>query len=1061
MKNLLSLLLFFALSIPALLAQDQWSLAGNVKGKEDGFPIVGANIVVKGTTIGTITDIDGNFSLKVAPQSTVIISMIGFKVVEKQITKPIDYWDISLEPDNYVLDEIVSVGYGTMKKSDLTGAVASVKSQELQKTPAAGLDQALQGKVAGVTVNANSGQPGEAAVVRIRGIGTVNNSSPIYVVDGMIVEDISFLSPNDIESTEVLKDASSTAIYGSRGANGVILIKTKKGEKGKTKISVNSYSGVQNRWKKLNLMQRDEFAETLLRLNPKASSIAKYQKEGFNVWMKDNVGTSPYYPILKTTNNPYGMDYASVETDWQDEVFKKNAVIQDYYVSCSGGDSKNNYVLSASYFNQDGTVMGSNYERLTLRVNTSLKVNDWIKIGENLSFVNSTGRNAMHNSSSPGASILSAAIAMAPWDPTHYPDGSINNEGKDLSGQISAASNFKNVVNPFSMVKHNHPENIVERWVGDLFVELSPFKNFTWRSAINMDLANNRDRSFGDAYQYSDYDKRTRNFLSSNMQHYRTLILENIANYSVDLGKHSLSLMAGQTTEEYYNYGMGGAGASILNPTETNWYLSKTTEDKTESNDNVSRTRMFSLLGRFHYSFADRYLFTFNFRGDGSNKFPENVWGYFPSMALAWRVSEEKFMKQFSSLDFLKLRFGWGQIGNDKIASNSFATTMFESSTVFTGYPLGTTQTLANGATVLTYANKGGKWETTEQLSAGIDFGFAKGAINGSIDGFIRDTKEMLLGVKAPAQVGNRFDPLANVGTVRNEGIEISLGHNGKLGQISYSINGNAAFIKNELTALNGGSPVYGDRTLSDEGLALYTLWGYQYDGVYKSDQEAIDHLWSYSESEIGVHAGDAKYKDLSGPEGKPDGKIDDYDKTDIGNPFPWLTYGMNIQADFKGFDLQLFFQGVYGNEIYNAVRHRTEGAGNDATLSTSMRNVWIDYSDVMKSSLEAKSIDWSQLVNVEGTIPNPNGNPMNRETSDRLVESGSYLRLKNIQLGYTLPKKITEKAGISRCRFYLSGSNLLTWTNYSGYDPEVGSGIDYGNYPQARTYTLGVNLDF
>ncbi len=1061
MKKLFSLILLIALSIPFLSAQDKWSVSGIVKGEEDGEPIIGANVFVKGTTNGTITDVDGNFTLSVEPQSTIVISMIGFQNFEKQITVPNDYLNVVLKQDNYVLDEIVSVGYGTMKKSDLTGAVASIKSKELQKTPAAGLDQALQGKVAGVTVNANSGQPGEAAVVRIRGIGTVNNSSPIYVVDGMIVEDISFLSPNDIESTEVLKDASSTAIYGSRGANGVILIKTKKGEKGKSRVSVSTYTGIQNRWNKLDLMKRDEFAETLLKLNPKASSISKYQQDGFNAWMKDNVGTSPYYPLLRTSGNPYGMDYASVETDWQDEVFKKNAVIQDYYASFSGGDENNNYVLSASYFNQDGTVIGSNYERLTLRVNTSLKVNDWLKIGENLSFVNSTGRNAMHNSSSPGASVLSAAIAMAPWDPTHYPEGSINNQGEDLGGQIAAASNFKNVVNPFSMVKHNHPENIVERWVGDMFVELTPFKNFKWRSAISMDLANNRNRSFGDAYQYSDYDKRNKNFLSSNMQHYRTLIIENIANYSVDLGKHSISLMAGQTAEEYNNYGMGGAGASILNPTETNWYLSKTTEDKTEANDNVARTRMFSLLGRFHYSFDSRYLLTVNFRGDGSNKFPENVWGYFPSMALAWRISEENWMKGIESLDFMKLRFGWGQIGNDKIASNSFATTMFESNTVFTGYPLGLTQTLANGATVLTYANKGGKWETTEQLSAGIDFGFGKGLITGSFDGFIRDTKEMLLGVKAPAQVGNRFDPLANVGTVRNEGIEISLGHSGKIGKVSYNIDGNASFIRNELTALNGGSPVYGDRTLSDEGLALYTLWGYQFEGVYKTDQEAMDHLWSYSASEIGAHAGDARYKDLSGPEGTPDGKIDDYDKTDIGNPFPWLTYGFNIGANFKGFDLQMFFQGVYGNEIYNAVRHRTEGAGNDATLSTSMRNVWVDYTDVMKTSLETYGVDWTQLVNTGGTIPNPTGNPMNRETSDRLVESGAYLRLKNMQLGYTIPNKVTEKAGISRCRFYLSGSNLLTWTSYSGYDPEVGSGIDYGNYPQARTITLGVNLDF
>lgn len=1061
MRKLFSVILLCVLSFQLLSAQDSWLLTGKVIGEDDGLPVIGATILIKESSQGTVTNIDGEFTINIPPNSSIAISMIGFKTFEQKINSDNTSLNVSLETDTYVLEEVVSVGYGTMKKSDLTGAVASVKSEDLQKTPAAGLDQALQGKVAGVTVNANSGQPGQAAVVRIRGIGTVNNSSPIYVVDGMIVEDISFLSPNDIESTEILKDASATAIYGSRGANGVILISTKKGTKGKAKISVNSYFGVQNRWNKLDLMQRDEFAETLLKLNPKASSISKYQQQGFNAWMKDNVGNSPYFPLIMTETNPYGMDYSSVETDWQDEVFKKNASIQDHYISISGGNEQNSYVVSASYFNQDGTIIGSNYERLTLRVNTSLQANKWLKIGENLSFVNSTGRNAMHNSSSPGASILSAAIAMAPWDPTHYPDGSINNVGKDLGGQISAASNFKNVVNPFSMVEHNHPENQVERWVGDLYMELTPIRNFKWRSAISMDLANNRNKSFGDAYLYSDYDKRSKNFLSSNMQHYRTLIFENIASYSFEVSKHSFSLMAGQTAEQYENYGMGGAGASILNPTDANWYLSKTTEDKTESSDNVARARMFSLLGRFHYSFDNRFMLTANMRADGSSKFPENVWGYFPSAAVAWRVSQEDWLKDFSSLDFLKVRVGWGEIGNDKIASNSFMTTMFESSNVFTGYPFGITQSLANGAAVLTYANKGGKWETTEQWNAGVDFGFGSGIINGSIDGFIRDTKEMLLGVKAPAQVGNRFDPLSNVGTVRNEGVEITLGHRKKIGKLDYTINGNISFIKNELTALNGGSPVYGDRTLSDEGLALYTLWGYKYEGVYYSDQEALDHLWSYTPEEIGVHAGDAKYTDLNGPEGIPDGKIDDYDKTELGNPFPWLTYGFNIGAQFNGFNLQLFFQGVYGNEIYNAMRHRTEGAGNDATLSTTMRDVWVDYSDVMKASMESYGVDWTQLINPEGTIPNPAGNPMNRETSDRLVESGAYFRLKNLQLGYSLPNSVLERIGVNRCRFYVSGSNIFTITKYSGYDPEVGSGIDYGNYPQARTFILGVNVDF
>ncbi len=1058
MRKILLLVLVSIISGASLFSQ-QLTITGKVTSADDQMPLPGVTVVVKGTTVGTITDFDGFYNIQVAKGSILVYSFLGMKPQEVLIDAQTSI-NISLDTDSEGLEEIVVIGYGTMKKSDLTGAVASVKSEELQRTPASGIDQALQGKVAGVTVNSNSGQPGEAAVVRIRGIGTVHGSAPIYVVDGMIVSDISFLSPNDIKSTEILKDASATAIYGSRGANGVILITTKKGGNGKAKITFNTYTGVQNRWNKLDLMQRDEFAETILKLNPNASTTASYQQDGFNAWMVNNVGDSPYYPLLQTDANPYGMDYSSVETDWQDEVFRENAMVQDYYLSMTGGDDKNNYVISASYFNQDGTIIGSDYERLTLRVNTSSKVNNWLKIGENLSFVNSTGRNAMNNDASPGASVLSAAIAMAPWDPTHYADGSINKNGQDLSGQISAASNFKNVTNPYSMVEHSHPNNKVERWVGDIFLELTPIKNFSWRSALSMDLANNRDKSFYDKYEYSAYDQRDLNYLSSSMQHYRTLIGENIINYKIEAKKHRLSIMAGQTIEQYENYGIGGAGAAILNPVESNWYLSNTTLKQTLSSDNVERRRIFSLLSRVHYVFDNRYLVTANFRADATSKFPENPWGYFPSVALAWRLTQEDWMKDFSAFDQLKLRFGWGQIGNEQVPSNRFVTLISSSSNVFTGYPLGVSQELVNGSTVTTYANRGGKWETTEQINAGIDFGIRNGFLSGSLDGFIRDTKDMILDVQTPAQVGNRFYPMSNVGTVRNQGIELVLNHHKVLGALEYSIGGNVAFIKNELTALNDGSPLPSDRTLNDEGLALFSLWGYEYDGIYYSDEEALTHLWSYAPDEIGAHAGDAKYVDRSGPDGVPDGKIDAFDETVIGNPFPWLTYGLNFNAEYRGFDLQIFLQGVYGNEIYNAVRHRTEGTGNDATLSTDMRDVWVDYSDVIKASMEANGVDWTELINPDGTIPNPNGTSLNKATSDRFVENGAYLRMKTFQIGYTLPKSITNKANIDRCRIYLGCNNLFTITNYTGYDPEIGNGIDYGNYPQARTIMIGVNMD-
>lgn len=1064
MKKVINLILFVIL--PQLLFAQTWQISGVVTASDDAYPLPGANVVVQGTSSGTITDIDGNFSITVSNGQTLVFSYIGYKD-ELRVVKSNAVLNVELDPDAKMLDEVVAIGYGTMRKSDLTGAVTSVKADQLQKTPAAGLDQALQGRAAGVTVNANSGQPGAGATIRIRGIGSaIGGNDPIYVVDGVITDNIAFLSTSDIQSTEVLKDASATAIYGSRGANGVIIVTTKSGgTKGKANISFDAYWGIQNRWNKLDLMKSKEMADTKLKIDGMkngAEQISYYQQKGFNQWMSVfNTAKSIYYPVVQTTQNPDGFDYSSVETDWQDEVFNKNAFMHNYNISIDGGNEQNRYAFSSSYYNQEGTIIGSNYERLTLRFNSDFKIREWLKIGEHLSFMTSQGRNAMHNSSSPGASVISAALAMAPWDPTHYAEGSVNNQGKDLSGQIAASSNFKNVTNPFSMVEHSHPKNNTERWVGDVFAEITPIKGLILRSSISLDLRLVRNREFKDKYEYSSFDQSKKNFISTSLARYSTLMEETTLTYLKDIGNHSFSIMGGQTTEEHNLYSMGGAGASILNPIESNWYLNNATEDQTKASDTVWRERRMSFLGRVHYSYANRYLITINFRADGSSKFPENTWGYFPSTALAWRLSEESFMKEIDNLDMLKLRLGWGRVGNDGVQNGAFTQTMGSSESVFYGYPFGLDQALQTGATILTYVNKNGHWETNEQWNVGLDFAFWGSRINGNVDYFLRDTKKALLYVNAPAHVGNRYSLIKNVGVIRNQGLEISLDHQNKIGKINYSVGGNISFIKNELIDLNGGSAIYGDRTKTDIGLALNTFWGYQYEGVYASDEEALNHLHSYTAETIGVHAGDARYTDLSGPDGTPDGKIDDFDKINIGNPFPWLTYGLNLSMDAYGFDVQVFFQGVFGNKIYNALRLRTEGVGDNATLSSSMTDVWVGYTDVIRTAMEKRGVNWMELENRNGTIPNPTGAPTNTENSSRFIENGSYFRLKNLQIGYTIPQKMTDKLKINRCRLYVSASNLLTITNYTGYDPEVGSGVDYGNYPQSRTFTLGLNVNF
>ena len=1034
MKRILTFL--FGVLICAGAFAQSITVSGTVIAQDDGLPLPGVAVVVKGTFNGTQTDLDGHYELTVPQGSTLEFSYISFRTAEIVVTRA-GVYDVALETDALELEAVVAIGYGVVKKSDLTGSVASVKGEQLQKTPAAGLDQALQGVAAGVTVNSSTGQPGAAAEVRIRGIGTVNDSAPIYVVDGVIVDNINYLSPSDIASTEILKDASATAIYGSRGANGVILVTTKKGgTDGKTNITFDAYFGLQSRWRSLDLMNADEFSSTLASLTSK-TQYNYLQNNGRDQWVRQYLigrGKSHWYP----TN----LDYSSVDTDWQSEVFRV-APIQNYHLAMDYGNEKGYWGLSGSWFDQEGTVIGSDYSRMSLRLNSGYNVKPWLKVGENLSFMYSYGRSAMNNNAAPAASIISAAIAMAPWDPARYPDGCVNGYGEDMSGVIAASSNFKNVVNPLSMVEYSHPSDKTERWVGDVFAEITPIKGLIYRADVSLDMTNVRHKLFKDAYQHSDYDKTDINFLEESMTRYSTIIVENTLTWMHDFDKLSLNVMGGQTTEEYNYENIGGSGAGILNPVETNWYLAQTTKNRTEAGDGASRSRRFSLLGRVHASYDGKYMATVNFRADGSSKFPEHPWGYFPSVALAWRMSRESFMDDTHSwLEDLKLRAGWGRIGNDKISNNAFLLTMFNSGPTFVDYPLGTgDQAYKGGATILTYVNNGGMWETTEQLNFGVDFGLWKNRLTGTVEVFQRDTRDMLLSVTAPAHVGNRYSATANVGTVRNQGLEITLQHRGQKGEITYDINGNVSFIRNELTALNGGEKVWGDRTVSDEGLPLYTFWGYEYEGIYRTDQEAIDHLWGTELDSWGlpggVAAGDAKFKDQNG-----DGIINDLDRTDLGNPFPWLTYGLNTGLGWRNWDLNLFFQGVYGNEIYNALRIRTEGNGNTATLSRVMKDVWTS-------------------TNTEGSIPNPKGSARNQYDSDRFIESGAYLRLKNLQIGYTLPASLTEKAGISRCRFYLQGSNLLTLTRYTGYDPEVGGGVDYGNYPQARTIMLGVNMNF
>ena len=1058
-----TLLIFCSLFFASALFAQNVRIAGVVISGDDNQPIIGANIIIRGTHEGTITNFNGQFDMTVPQGSVVVFSFMGYQAHEQTITAANNAMRIVLQTDANLLDEFVVVGFGVMRRSDLTGAVASVRPEELQRTPLAGVDQALQGRVPGVTVNANSGQPGQAATIRIRGIGSaMAGSDPIFVVDGILTENINFLNPGDIETFEILRDASATAIFGSRGANGVILITTRSGGRdGRSNISVDASWGFQNRWRKLDLMGGQEMLDTHLRIVGSASLLRRFQDGGINAHLA-GVSANPNFPVVLSPLHPDGFDYSTVNTCWQDAIFRPNAPIQQYSVSIDGGTEQGQFAFSMSYFTQQGTIIGSYYDRLTLRFNSSFQVRDWLRIGETMAFMSSRGRMAMHNSAAPGASIISAALAMAPWDPTHYPKGTFNIHGQDLSGRVSASTNNRETNNPFSFVTHTHPRNQTERFVTSLFAEITPTSNWLWRNQVSFDLSLVRNRNFFGAYSYSDFDTRQDNFLVSNMARWGNIQGESTLTYMNTIGRSRFSIMGGTIMEELNGLYIGGSGGGILNPVPTNWLLGNTTINR-NFGESLSRSRMQSFITRWHYSFDNRYVATVTFRADGSSRFPEHTWGFFPSTALAWNMHAEEFMQDFPNIEILRTRFGWGRVGNSEgIGQGTFRFTIHDDNLTFTGYPFGPNPPGGAdrpphwGAAVLTIPNMGGRWETNEQMNIGVDFRLHRGLISGNVDLFRRNTLDAFFPVPTPAHVGNRFMVVQNIGNIRNEGIEINLNHQNRLGGFSYSVGGNVSFIRNEVTALNGGEAIDSWPTMIDVGMPLGVFWGYVFEGIFATDEEAAAHAWGMPGT---FRAGDARFA------------VNEYgviERRRIGNPFPWLTYGFNIEADWRGFDLSLFLQGVHGNQILNAVRFRTEGSGAGSVLSTTMRDAWIGYNQDQRAAMEAHLINWMALENRNGTIPNqsPHGASQNNALSSRLIESGSYFRLKNLQLGYTLPQNLTRQVGVERARFYVAANNLFTITNYTGFDPEVGNtygmmGVDHGNFPQSRTIMFGVNLNF
>lgn len=994
------LFVFLFSSTGILLAQER-VLSGVVRDAETKEPLPGANVIIKGTTRGTITDLNGNFSLRLqSGDEVLVVSFVGYNNKEIQPGSQ-QFVEVLLETEKVALGEIVVIGYGTVRKSDLTGSVSSVKAEEMTRITASNPVQGLMGKVAGVQVTNTSGAPGAAPVVRVRGVGTFNNSSPIYVVDGVILDDISFLNASDIASTEVLKDASATAIYGSRGANGVIIITTRSGSltKGKTVFSYSGEYNLQMLAKKIDLLNGREFAIISNEIRPGS----------FN-----NVDAVP-------------------NTDWQDLIFH-TAPMHNHQFSASGSTENMQFYFGVGYFNQQGIIDKSSYERLTIKMNNTYQLSKGIKLGNNLTI-------APHKEQI-APNVTYSAYRAQPVLVPYYPDGSF--------GVVY------NVGNPLADLKYSNNYNKGIRGVGNFFAEATLLKHFTLKSSFGLDASYNKAVSFtpeftvynpdGTASQQqnvgSDLYKGTGDFLG--------WLWENTLNYSQTFGKHTLDAVAGYTMQDNSSESYGISGQNILRDGRDFWYLqpsylTNTINQFRNSVDPNQYYSMISYLFRVNYTYDGKYIFTTTFRRDGSSKFaPGNRFSNFPSFAAGWNITREKFMEAFPFVSNLKLRASWGIIGNDKIIyTDRFSTVNANLVSVF-----GVNPTAWPAATYSKSGNPDLKWESTYQTDIGLETGFFQNKLTAEFDFYNKVTKDILVELSTPGYLGNgqgqkvRF----NAASVLNRGLEFQVNWREKKNDFSYSVGLLGSTIHNEVLKIGGnvgidsvliggylgnGIPV----TQSRVGLPIGAFYGYKTNGIFQTPEELAAYPHS-SQAEVG----DLRFVDVN-----HDSKIDGNDRTFIGSPIPTFIYGFHFEAGYKDFELSLDLQGQTGNKIFNGKEVVRPDPYN---FEKHVFNRWTG-------------------PGTSNTEPRPSFGGYNYSPSDRFVQDGSFLRLRNITFSYALPSGLSDKLQLSKAVLYLKGTNLYTLTKFTGYTPEIGSedvlsnGIDNGIYPVTAVYSFGLNITF
>ncbi|MDG5800919.1 TonB-dependent receptor [Marinilabiliaceae bacterium ANBcel2] len=1033
----------------------QMTVNGTVTSAADGEVIPGVSVMVKGTSTGTITDIDGNYSIGVDEGDILEFSFIGMERQEVEVTSSVI--DVTLYESYTDLDEVVVVGYGVQRRSVITAAISGVSSDDLENSTPSRIEDVLKGRVSGVQITQSSGQPGAASQVRIRGAGTVNNSDPLYIVDGMAVEGgIGYLNPTDIESVEVLKDAASAAVYGARAANGVVLITTKSGSDGPATVNYDFSYGWQNPWTKRSVLDATEYMTIMNEMNRNDGGVAPYSSDDIA-----NAGSG---------------------TDWQDKTFNYDAPMQNHQVSVQGGTDRGDYFLSFGYFNQEGIVGGdygkSNYERWSIRSNNTYTVFDVddrdfldkVRVGINAGYSRALSSGIETNSEF--GSVLGSALMLDPTlsvyaeDPgavlARRPHAVTDSDGRVLS---LPPDGFQEISNPVGML--NAPQNSElneDKFVASFWGELDIIDGLRFRTSYGTDLAfwGNDGYTFEHflASQGGDF---TQSHVFSNMHREFRWQWENTLTYDFSIDNmHNFTLLAGQSSMERTLRNLGGDNYELLeaDPDKAviNYGIADPDLQRTwGGTGGATAHTLASYFGRLDYNFDETYMLQATVRRDGSSNFgPENKWGVFPSVSLGWNITNESFMDARPEfIDHLRIRASWGINGNERIPAFAYTSLMDGGQNYYFGVDdseADSEMTMEYGSSPSQLANPDLKWEETEQINFGFEARLFGSAVTFGLDYFEKTTDGMLMHQPIPAYVG-KGAPWANAGEMTNSGWEIELGYRGSAGEFSYSVNANASYLNNELINLGNesGEAIY--ESMDATGVGPYVkgmngevfpfFYGFKTDGVFQNQEEVDNYVNDNGERlQPNARPGDVRFVDYNN-----DGSIDDDDRTKIGKGMPDWTFGLNVNADWRNFDLSMFWQGTYGNDIFDYSMRGDIPAAN--------RPSWI----LERWTGEGTSDHYPRV-----TRSNPNEN---WRSSELYIKDGSYIRLKNIQLGYTLPQYITERASIDRFRVFVSADNLLTITDYDGFDPELASGgyttigIDRGIYPQSRTVSIGANITF